>query len=178
MPNKTIKLYFQVSSETESSPTDVELTIDGSTQTFSLEHTAEWSLEVDEANAQSISMDVNAPEYTEDSEIPRVDLSIRPLNGSVILVHAEENYTVEYGDELEDGSIETILTEDAFAATNIDIISQPLIDGEEDATRYNFSMHDGLGYGGGEYGMGNLPIADSEVASFTLGHDFYTTATA
>ena len=173
MPTKTIKLYFHVTSETESTPTDIELSIDGNIQKLNLDHTFEWNLESDESGARPISIDVDSPEYTEDSEIPRVDLSIKPTRGSVILVHAEQNYTFEYGEEQEDGTVEITYTESKFSGNNIGIISQPLVDNQEDTNRYDFSMHNGLGYGGGDDGMGNLPIRKGEVVSFTLGYDFY-----
>ena len=173
MSTKTIKLYFHVSSESESKPINIELSVNGSKQTFSLTHTDEWNLKVDETGAQPISIDVDAPEYTEGSEIPRIDLGIKPTSGSAILVHAEQNYTIDYGEEQEDGSVEIMYTESKFSNNAIDIISQPLIDGQEDTSRYNFSMHHGLGYGGGDLGMGSLPIGDGEIASFTLGYDFY-----
>ena len=173
MPTKTIKLYFHVTSETESTPTDIELSVDGNIQNLNLNHTFEWDLEADDSGAHPISIDVDAPEYTEGSEIPRVDLSIKPTSGSVILVHAEQNYTIEYGEEQEDGTVEIMYTESKFSNNAIDIISQPLIDDQEDTNRYNFSMHNGLGYGGGDDGMGSLPVKDGEIASFTLGYDFY-----
>lgn len=179
MPNKTIKFYFQVTSKTQDVPTNVYFTVDDQeTQSFSFDHTGEFTAFHEHEESRVISVDVDAPYPPNeeespielpDSRLPSMHIKVESENGDLLLVDAKENYTTEHG---------VSYTEEKFTPNGPyrDIISEPILSGSTDTGWYDFKNHYALGHGDGDDGMGNLPIYNGSVVEFQFGYDFYRTS--
>lgn len=146
MFKKTLRFYFQTRAH-DNVGLKFMLALNNQKYIFLVDNTEEWCSSDDVEGA--VYVDCNH-DFTED-----INVSIQPLNGDLMLVGICEN------------SIDNVFN---ACYSTIDIVSQPLINGQAVLTRYDIAGHYAGGNGGGDFGPGNFPLYSNELGEFVLRH--------
>ena len=179
MANKTIRLNFQAR-KTDVADTNVTVTVNGQSSIHTLEDSTSYSPIA--AGAKTIDVTVDAPLESEASDsLPTVEVTIQPVNGSVIFLGATENHfsvtdgnnpdapATNSGENFSGLGMTTSTTE--LATGTVYIGAAPTFDGSANSDRYDFAN---TLPGGGELGPIPFEIREDETCAVTLSYNYYS----